>query len=214
MPATRKASFRTLLLYHTCQRFCNPHELLQLPRILQRVKIPVPAMRKAFRTSKDAPRLSFFNDLDFQIALARQRGANFLRSSPSKSAPNMQRGAFFSRKPLSRHSVVQMLQGSTSTSAPTPSYFYDFEFQTGLSPQHGANIAKLNFNRQILMILTSKSLSRHSVVQTFRTSTSKNAPSLPVFVDFDFQIALVPQRDAIFVDILGSRSFTTPVFGS
>ena len=26
-------------IHHACQRFCNPHELLRLPRILQRVKI-------------------------------------------------------------------------------------------------------------------------------------------------------------------------------
>ena len=34
-----------LQIHHACQRFCNPHEPLRLPRILQRVKIPAPAMR-------------------------------------------------------------------------------------------------------------------------------------------------------------------------
>ena len=43
-------------------------------------------------------------------------------------------------------------------------------------------------------------------------STSKSAPGLPVFNDFDFQIAFARRRGANFVDILGNRSFATPVF--
>ena len=66
-----------LQIHHACQRFCNPHELLRLPRILQRVEIPAPATRNTLWTSKNAPRPSVFNDFDFQITLARRRGANF-----------------------------------------------------------------------------------------------------------------------------------------
>ena len=66
-----------LQIHHACQRFCNPHKLLRLPRILQPVEIPAPATQKAFWTSKSAPRLPFFDDFDFQIVLARRRGANF-----------------------------------------------------------------------------------------------------------------------------------------
>ena len=65
---------------------------------------------------------------------------------------------------------------------------------------------------QFLTILTSKSLSRAGVVQILRSSTSKSAPNLPRFNDFDFQIALARRRGANFVDILGSRSFATPAF--
>ena len=65
---------------------------------------------------------------------------------------------------------------------------------------------------QFLMILTSKSLSRAGVVQILSMSTSKSAPGMPVFNDFDFQIALARRRGANFVDILDSRSFATPVF--
>ena len=46
----------------------------------------------------------------------------------------------------------------------------------------------------------SKSLSRHSVVQILATGTSKNAPIMPVFNNFDFQIALAPRRGANFGD--------------
>ena len=65
---------------------------------------------------------------------------------------------------------------------------------------------------QFLTILTSESLSRADVVQILSRSTSKSAPTPPVFNDFDFQIALARRRGANFVDILGSRSFATPVF--
>ena len=51
-------------------------------------------------------------------------------------------------------------------------------------------------DRQFLRILTSKSLSRHNVVQILRSSTSKSDPNMPVFNDFDFRIALAPPRGA------------------
>ena len=66
-----------LLIPHACQRFCNPHKLLRLPRILKRIEIPAPATRKPLWTSKSGPSTWCFNDFDFQIALARRRGANF-----------------------------------------------------------------------------------------------------------------------------------------
>ena len=67
-----------LQIPHACQRFCNPHKLLRLPRILKRIEIPAPATRKAFWTSKSGPRPWCFNDFDFQIAVSRRRGANFV----------------------------------------------------------------------------------------------------------------------------------------
>ena len=63
---------------------------------------------------------------------------------------------------------------------------------------------------QFLTILTSKSLSRAGVVQILSMSTSKSTPNMPVFNDFDFQIALARRRGANFVDILGSRSSAPP----
>ena len=53
----------------------------------------------------------------------------------------------------------------------------------------------------VLTVLPSKSLSRHSVVQILRSSASKNAPKPASFNDFDFQIALAPQRGANFGDL-------------
>ena len=52
-----------------------------------------------------------------------------------------------------------------------------------------------------LTILTSKPLSRAGVVQILATSTSKSAPSLSVFNDFDFQIARARRRGANFDDL-------------
>ena len=67
-----------LQIPHACQRFCNPHELLRLPRISQRVEIPAPATRNTLWTSKNVPRPSVFNDFDVRIVRARRRGANFV----------------------------------------------------------------------------------------------------------------------------------------
>ena len=52
----------------------------------------------------------------------------------------------------------------------------------------------------VLTILTSKSFSRAGVVQILATSTSKSAPRLSVFNDFDFRIALARRRGANFGD--------------
>ena len=68
-----------LQIPHACQRFCNPHKLLRLPRILQRIEIPAPATRNTLWTPKNVPSTWCFNDFDFQIALARRRGANFAK---------------------------------------------------------------------------------------------------------------------------------------
>ena len=68
-----------LQIHHACQRFRNPHELLRLPRILQRVEIPAPATRNTLSTSKNAPSPWCFNDFDFRIVRARRRGANFAK---------------------------------------------------------------------------------------------------------------------------------------
>ena len=53
----------------------------------------------------------------------------------------------------------------------------------------------------VLTILTSKSLSRAGVAQILQSSTSKSAPNMPFFNDFDFQIALARRRGANFVDV-------------
>ena len=54
---------------------------------------------------------------------------------------------------------------------------------------------------QFLTILTSKSFSRAGVVQIFGTSTSKSAPRLSVFKDFDFQNVLARRRGANFAKL-------------
>ena len=55
-------------------------------------------------------------------------------------------------------------------------------------------------DRGVLTILTSKSCWRAGVVQILPTSTSKSAPRLSVFYDFDFQIVLARRRGANFAD--------------
>ena len=58
----------------------------------------------------------------------------------------------------------------------------------------------------------SKSLSHAGVVQILRSLTSKSAPNLSVFKDFDFQIALARRRGANFVDINFQKCFEPTVF--
>ena len=50
----------------------------------------------------------------------------------------------------------------------------------------------------VLYIFTSKCASRHSGVQFFDISTSKNGPELTCFVHFHFKMCFSPQRRAIF----------------
>ena len=60
----------------------------------------------------------------------------------------MQRGAFFSQKPLSRAGVVQILRSWTSKSAPGLPAPNDFDLRTDLTRRRGANFAKLNFQKR------------------------------------------------------------------
>ena len=50
------------------------------------------------------------------------------------------------------------------------------------------------------MILTSESLSGHSLVKILWHTVSKSAPKLSVFNDFDFRMALLPQPREDFVE--------------
>ena len=136
-----------LQIPHACQHFCNPHELLRLPRILQRVEIPAPATRKALSTSKNAPRPWCFNDFDFQIALAHRRGANFNEFNFQKCSDHAIFFTILTSNSCSRAGVVQILVTSTSKSAPTPSVFNDFDFQIVLARRRGAYFGDFNFQK-------------------------------------------------------------------
>ena len=50
-------------------------------------------------------------------------------------------------KSLSRAGMAQILRRPTSKSAPNPPSFIDFDFETALAPQRGANFAKLSFQK-------------------------------------------------------------------
>ena len=92
--------------------------------------------------------------------------------------------------------------------------FNNFDFQIALARKRGANFAKLKMLRtcQFWTILTSKSLSRADAVQILSMSTSKSAPGLPVFNDFDFQIAFARRRGANFVDVNFQKCSDTASF--
>ena len=96
---------------------------------------------------------------------------------------------------LSRAGVVQILPTSTSKSVPTS------HFLTVLTSKSHFERQKTLRACQFLTILTSKSLSRAGVVQILSSSTSKSAPGMPVFNDFDFQIVFARRRGANFVEL-------------
>ena len=96
----------------------------------------------------------------------------------SKVAQDLGALTVLTSKTLSRRSVVQILQSWTSKSRPN-----------------------LCFERFWL-----RNRSRATAWCKFlRAWTSKSGPTMPVFSDFDFRIALSPQRGANCGDIFGSR---------
>ena len=103
------------------------------------VGIPALATQKAPWTSKNGPRPWRFNDFDFPIALAPQRGASFADLNFKKVVRTCQLLTILTSKLFSRHSVVQILATWTSKSAPTLPVCNDFNFQIVLAPQRGAN---------------------------------------------------------------------------
>ena len=135
-------------------------------------EIPAPATRKAFWTSKNVSRPSLCNDFDFQIALAPQHGANFAKLNFK----------------VLRHRQLLRFCLLNRSRATTWCKFCE------------AQRPKVLRACRFLTILISKSLPRRNVVQILRSSTSKSAPSLPVFNGFDFQTALAPQRGANFCE--------------
>ena len=129
--------------------FSRPSRTPPLPRILQRVEIPAPATRNTLSTSKNVPSTWCFNDFDFQIALARRRGANFAKLNFKKrSEPTV-----FSRFWLPNRSRAQAWCKFCRDQLP-----------------------KVLRHRQFLTILTSKSLSRAGVVQILSTSWPPDPP--------------------------------------
>ena len=61
--------------------------------------------------------------------------------------------------------------------------------------------SKVIWARGVFNILTWKCASRHSGVHFLLISTSKSAPNLVCFVDFDFEMCFVPQRRALFAHL-------------
>ena len=146
-PATRNTSFRSLFKSTTpanvfatltnscaCHVFCNVSKSLRLPG------------EKHFQPPKTSRDRQFLTIL-ISESLPRAGVVQIMRSSTSKSAPNMQRGAFFSQKSLSRAGVVQILRSSTSKSVPNLPRFNDFEFQIVLAHRRGAIFAELNVRK-------------------------------------------------------------------
>ena len=105
-------------------------------------------------TSKSAPTPPVFNDFDFQISLARRRGANFVEINFQKCS----RHASFYRFRLPNRSRAQAWRKFCRDQLP-----------------------KVLPACQFLRILTSKSLSHAGVVQILQTSWTADPSQLPFF---------------------------------
>ena len=151
---TQRIVSEPLQIHHACQRFCNPHEVLHLPRILQCVEIPAPATRNTVWRSKNVPSTRCLNDFDFQIVLARRRGANF---------------GYFNFQKCSR--TLSFLRFWLPNRSRAQAWCKFWRLQ----------LPKVLRRCQFFTFLTSKSFSRAGVVQILATSTSKSAPAPSVF---------------------------------
>ena len=170
-----------------------------LPRIQrQRLQTSTSQSTKSLRLPRE---MHPFGQEPLQIPHACQRFCN-PRFEPQKAVRDPGVLTISTSKSLSRAGVVQILATAISKSAPRLTVFNDFDFPIVLARRRGANFGDFNFQVlrrcQFLTILTSKSLSRAGVVQILTTSTSKSAPIMPFFYDFDFQIALARRRGANF----------------
>ena len=75
-----------------------------------------------------------------------------------------------------------------------------------------ADVLKVVRHRQSFNMLTCKCASRHSGVQFFDISSTKNASDLMCFVHFDLKTCFSPQRRAIFRHLKYKKCFGADVF--
>ena len=81
-------------------------------------------------------------------SLSRAGVVQILETPTSKSAPNMQRGAFFLFAEIVRaRSHGANFAKLNFQNCAEPAGFNDFDFQTALARRRGANVAKLNFQK-------------------------------------------------------------------
>ena len=145
-PATRNASFQTLLKFTTpanisgaltnscaCRVFCNRSKSLRLPR------------EKHFQLQK-TPRDRQFLTILISKSIARAGVAQILRSSTSKSAPTVQRGVFFAEIALEhgRRAIFAKLNFKKCSETLK---FSRFNFRIAPARRRGANFAKINFQK-------------------------------------------------------------------
>ena len=125
------------------------------------------------------------NDFGFEIALARRRGANFLEINFQKCFEHAAWCLFFIKNRSHAQAWCKFCR---------------------------CQLPKVLQTHGVLTNLTSEPLSRAGVVQILSMSTSKSAPTPPVFNDFDFRIALARRRGANFVDVNFQKCSDTASF--
>ena len=175
---------------HACHRFWKCYKTVTLCSLLTRCALPRP---KVLRTRQ------FFALLTWKCAL-RHNGVHFFDISTSKSGPKMRCFQLFhlqmcfapQRRALFRHFNFQKWSENgvfcignvlRATTACT--------FSTSQLPKVVRRCGVFSF-------FTCKCASHHNGVHFFDISTSKSAPIMVCFVQFDFEMCFAPQRRALF----------------
>ena len=122
-------------------------------------------------TSKSGPKLACFVHSDLEMCFAPQRRALFRHLNFQKQSEN---------------GVLCTFRLGNVLCATTACTFSTAQLPTVIRTWCA------------LYILTWKFASRHNGVHFFDSSTSKSAPTLVCFVDFDFDMCFAPQRRALF----------------
>ena len=137
-----------LQIHHACQRFCNPHELLRLPRTyFAMCRNPCACHAKQSLKVKKRPEHPVFLGFWLPNRSRAQAWCEFWWLQLPKVLRRCQFLTILTSESLSRASVVQILVTSTSKSAPRLSVFDDFDFRIALARRRGANFGDFNFQK-------------------------------------------------------------------
>ena len=133
--------------HHACQRFCNPHKFLRLPRILHRLEMSLRLPREKHfelqKTSRAPGALTILTSKSFSRAGVVQ----ILEAWTSKSARMLAVfNDFHFRIALARRRGANF-GDSTWKSVPTMPCFKDFDFRIALSRRRGANFGDILSSR-------------------------------------------------------------------
>ena len=174
----------------------NHHVLITFDKVHNPLRWP-----RETTSEQSGPNMYCFVHFDLEMCLAQQRRALFRHLNFQKCSEASVL-YILTWKYAWRHKGVHFLDISASKSAPKLVCFVQFDLEICFAQQRRALFRHLNFQKcseaSVLYILTWKYAWRHKGVHFFDISTSKSAPKLVCFVQFDLEICFAQQRRATF----------------